>query len=182
MRERMLRTGRPHKAHKLSPAIAAGLTDKLWDVADIVRITDEYKPLSRLSGRRLIRPERHSSRSYEAALTFEIVERDVGAGWMRFDDSDSYWFAAYWTGLTTDWKPHGMSFRPTRFQANREQGTTQMWSRRVQEFKLRHYPFRMEPIIGRAHIHYAALGGGIQCPPESPGPPAPGEEAPWGRT
>jgi IS1 family transposase len=34
---------RTHKAHKLSPAMAAGLTDRLWDMADVVRITDEYE-------------------------------------------------------------------------------------------------------------------------------------------
>jgi hypothetical protein len=34
---------RTHKAHKLSPAMAAGITDKLWDVADIVRLIDDYE-------------------------------------------------------------------------------------------------------------------------------------------
>ena len=33
---------RTHKAHKLTPAMAAGITDKLYEMADIVRITDEY--------------------------------------------------------------------------------------------------------------------------------------------
>jgi IS1 family transposase len=34
---------RIHKAHKTSPAMAAGITDKLWDMADIVRIIDDYE-------------------------------------------------------------------------------------------------------------------------------------------
>jgi hypothetical protein len=34
---------RTHKAHRLSPAMAADLMDKLWEMADIVRITDEYE-------------------------------------------------------------------------------------------------------------------------------------------
>jgi len=29
-----------HKAHRLTPAMAAGLTDKVMDVADIVRLID----------------------------------------------------------------------------------------------------------------------------------------------
>jgi hypothetical protein len=33
---------RTHKAHRLSPAMAARVTDKLWDVADILRLVDEY--------------------------------------------------------------------------------------------------------------------------------------------
>jgi len=32
---------RQHKAHKLSPAMAAGLTDKLMDMADLVVMIDE---------------------------------------------------------------------------------------------------------------------------------------------
>jgi IS1 family transposase len=34
---------RTHKAHKLSPAMAAGLTDRLWDAADIVRLVDQHE-------------------------------------------------------------------------------------------------------------------------------------------
>ena len=34
---------RTHKAHKLTPAMAAGLTDKLMDMADVVRVIDEYE-------------------------------------------------------------------------------------------------------------------------------------------
>jgi hypothetical protein len=38
-----------HKSLRMSPAMTAGLSDRLWDMSDIVRITDEYcasvKPL-----------------------------------------------------------------------------------------------------------------------------------------
>jgi hypothetical protein len=34
---------RTHKANKLSPAMAAGRTDKLRDMVDIVRLIDEYE-------------------------------------------------------------------------------------------------------------------------------------------
>jgi IS1 family transposase len=34
---------RTHKAHKLSPAMAAGLTGKLWEMADLVRMIDAYE-------------------------------------------------------------------------------------------------------------------------------------------
>jgi IS1 family transposase len=34
---------RTHKAQRLSPAMAAGLTDRLWDMGDIVRLTNEYE-------------------------------------------------------------------------------------------------------------------------------------------
>jgi hypothetical protein len=45
---------RTHKAHRLSPAMAAGVTDRLWEMADIVRLTNEYeasrkRPQTRLS-------------------------------------------------------------------------------------------------------------------------------------
>ena len=34
---------RMHKTLRCSPAMAAGVTDKLWELADIIRITDEYE-------------------------------------------------------------------------------------------------------------------------------------------
>jgi hypothetical protein len=34
---------RLHKAHRLTPAMAAGIADKVMDVADIVRLIDEYE-------------------------------------------------------------------------------------------------------------------------------------------
>lgn len=33
---------RIHKAHKMTPAMAAGVMDRLWSVEDLVRLTDDY--------------------------------------------------------------------------------------------------------------------------------------------
>jgi hypothetical protein len=35
-----------HKAHRLTPAMAAGVTDRLWDVADIVKVLEEWEHLN----------------------------------------------------------------------------------------------------------------------------------------
>jgi IS1 family transposase len=32
-----------HKAHRLTPAMAAGVTDRLWEVADIVAVLEDYE-------------------------------------------------------------------------------------------------------------------------------------------
>jgi hypothetical protein len=47
------------------------------------------------------------------------VERYVGPGWVRLDNSEQDWLAAPRTGLT-DLEQHGVSFRPT---PRDEQGT-----------------------------------------------------------
>ena len=42
---------RQHKSLKgISPAMAAGVTDRLWDIEDIVRLVDEAAPKSRSRG------------------------------------------------------------------------------------------------------------------------------------
>jgi hypothetical protein len=38
---------RLHKAHRMSPARAAGLTDNLMDMADIVRLIDAHEASSK---------------------------------------------------------------------------------------------------------------------------------------
>ncbi len=35
---------RIHKTLKVTPAMAAGVTDKLMSMADVVRLIDDYKP------------------------------------------------------------------------------------------------------------------------------------------
>ena len=37
-------TGRQHKAHRLSPAMAAGLTDKLLSMNDLAEMVDAAQP------------------------------------------------------------------------------------------------------------------------------------------
>jgi hypothetical protein len=32
-----------HKAHRLTPAMAASVTDQLWEVADIVKVLEEWE-------------------------------------------------------------------------------------------------------------------------------------------
>ncbi len=32
-----------HKAHRLTPAMAAGVTDRLWEVADIVHVLEQWE-------------------------------------------------------------------------------------------------------------------------------------------
>ena len=37
---------RIHKTLRVTPAIAAGVTDKLWEVVDIVRVLEDYEAYS----------------------------------------------------------------------------------------------------------------------------------------
>lgn len=46
-----------HKAHRLTPAMAAGLTDRLWTMEDIVRLVDEAEIAATISKRRAISAE-----------------------------------------------------------------------------------------------------------------------------
>jgi hypothetical protein len=32
-----------HKAHRMTPAMAAGVTDRLWEVADIVKVLEDWE-------------------------------------------------------------------------------------------------------------------------------------------
>jgi hypothetical protein len=41
---------RQHKAHKLSAAMAAGIADKLWSVADLAEMVDASLPKPRKRG------------------------------------------------------------------------------------------------------------------------------------
>jgi hypothetical protein len=36
-----------HKAHRLTPAMAAGVTDRLWEVADIVTVLEDWERTQR---------------------------------------------------------------------------------------------------------------------------------------
>jgi hypothetical protein len=50
---------RQHKAHRLSPAMAAGITDRLWSVEDIAELVEAAAPKPRPRGpygRRVLRP------------------------------------------------------------------------------------------------------------------------------
>jgi hypothetical protein len=39
-----------HKAHRMTPAMAAGVTDKLWDVSDIVNVLEDWEHRRDTSG------------------------------------------------------------------------------------------------------------------------------------
>jgi hypothetical protein len=41
---------RQHKTHRLSPAMAAGIADKLWSVADLAEMVDASLPKAGLRG------------------------------------------------------------------------------------------------------------------------------------
>lgn len=45
---------RIHKAHRMTPAMAAGITDRLWSMEDIVRLVDEAEIAATVSKRRAV--------------------------------------------------------------------------------------------------------------------------------
>ena len=52
-----------------------------------------------------------------AICTLERVECYVGPAWVGLDNSETYWFAAYWADVF-DCKIHVLSLRPTLFGAS----------------------------------------------------------------
>jgi hypothetical protein len=56
---------RVHKTLKVSPAMAAGVTDRLWEISDLVAMLEAWE----------------AKEKRDAKLVFEVLEWTIGGGW-----------------------------------------------------------------------------------------------------
>jgi hypothetical protein len=65
---------RQHKAHRLSPAMAAGISDRLWSIEDIVVLIDAKEP-------KAIKRGPYKNKNDPIAATFKAVRYEKMFGW-----------------------------------------------------------------------------------------------------
>jgi hypothetical protein len=56
---------RLHHTLKVSPAVAAGVTDRLWEMVDVVDVRDEFE----------------AKRKRQRKVTFNVASRKIGGGY-----------------------------------------------------------------------------------------------------